>query len=67
LCPFGALQSYEPGGLGNVRQYEVPWALQERLWPLKYAAFLAILGLSFHSARDALTLAEVDNSRQPSS
>jgi transcriptional regulator of nitric oxide reductase len=62
LCPFGALQelSNQAARRLGVRQYEVPWALQERLWPVKYAFFLAILGLSFDSARDALVLAEVE-------
>ena len=62
LCPFGALQELtnQAARKLGVRQYEVPWAVQERLWPLKYALFLAILGLSFHSARDALALAEVE-------
>ena len=62
LCPFGALQelSNQAARKLGVRQYEVPWALQERLWPLKYALFLAILGLSFYSALDALALAEVE-------
>jgi transcriptional regulator of nitric oxide reductase len=62
LCPFGALQelSNSLARRFGVRQFQVPWALHERLWPLKYAFFLAILGLSFHSARDALTLAEVE-------
>jgi transcriptional regulator of nitric oxide reductase len=62
LCPFGALQELSNGLARRfgVRQFQVPWALHERLWPLKYAFFLAILGLSFHSARDALTLAEVE-------
>ena len=62
LCPFGALQELLNAvamKLG-VRQIAVPRALHERLWVLKYTAFVAILALSFHSMHDALILAEVE-------
>ena len=51
LCPFGALQELLNAGARKlgIRQIEVPWAVHERLWPLKYTLFLAILGLSFQS------------------
>lgn len=62
LCPFGALQELLNAAavrLG-VRQIAVPQALHERLWVLKYTAFMAILALSFYSMHDALVLAEVE-------
>ena len=62
LCPFGAVQELLNAAavkLG-VRQIPVPRALHERLWVLKYTAFVAILALSFYSMHDALILAEVE-------
>jgi NosR/NirI family nitrite reductase transcriptional regulator len=62
LCPFGALQELLNAAavrLG-IRQVNVPRALHERLWMLKYTAFLAILAVSFYSMHDALVLAEVE-------
>jgi NosR/NirI family nitrite reductase transcriptional regulator len=62
LCPFGALQELLNAlaqRLG-VKQIAVPQALHERLWALKYTAFVAILALSFYSMHDALILAEVE-------
>ncbi len=62
LCPFGALQellNFAAQRLG-VRQIAVPQALHERLWMIKYTAFVAILALSFYSMHDALVAAEVE-------
>lgn len=62
LCPFGALQELLNAAavkLG-IRQVAVPRALHERLWMLKYTAFVAILAVSFYSMHDALVLAEVE-------
>jgi NosR/NirI family nitrous oxide reductase transcriptional regulator len=62
LCPFGALQEL----LNNIAQYlkvpqlRVPWALHERLWPIKYIIFLGLFGLSFHSLAMAEVVAEVE-------
>ncbi len=62
LCPFGGLQ--ELSNLAaqrlGVRQIPVPQALHERLWVIKYTAFVAILALSFHSMQDAIRLAEIE-------
>jgi NosR/NirI family transcriptional regulator, nitrous oxide reductase regulator len=62
LCPFGALQE-----LGNriaralrVPQLEPPFGLGERLWPIKYVVFLALLALSLHSVTAATLAAEVE-------
>ncbi len=62
LCPFGALQELlnEAAKRLGVRQVEVPFALQERLWAIKYALFVAILGLSFYSMDRAIVLAEAE-------
>ncbi|MHA7774649.1 4Fe-4S binding protein [Roseibium sp. M-1] len=62
LCPFGALQellNFAARRLG-IRQITVPQALHERLWMIKYTAFMAILALSFYSMHDALVLAEIE-------
>jgi len=62
LCPFGALQEVLNEGAKRlgVRQIEVPFAIQERLWAIKYTLFVVILGLSFYSMEKALILAEVE-------
>lgn len=62
LCPFGALQELTNNAavaLG-IRQVAVPQALHERLWVIKYTAFVGILALSFYSMHDALIVAEVE-------
>ena len=62
LCPFGALQELtnEVAQRFGVPQITVPFAIQERLWAIKYTLFLAILALSFYSMEQALVLAEVE-------
>lgn len=62
LCPFGALQELvnESAKRLGVRQIEVPFAVQERLWVVKYSLFLGLLGLSLYSTEQALLLAEVE-------
>jgi NosR/NirI family nitrite reductase transcriptional regulator len=62
LCPFGALQELTNNAavaLG-IRQIAVPQAVHERLWVIKYTAFVGILALSFYSMHDALIVAEVE-------
>lgn len=62
LCPFGALQELLNEGAKRlgIRQIEVPFAMQERLWAIKYTLFVVILGLSFYSMERALIFAEVE-------
>ena len=62
LCPFGALQELlnEAARKLGVRQIEVPWGLHERLWTIKYAAFLLILGISLQSVIWAYKIAEIE-------
>jgi len=62
LCPFGALQELlnKAGRLIRIPQVRVPWAVHERLWPIKYILFLGILGVSLYSLTLAEQLAEVE-------
>lgn len=62
LCPFGALQELTNAAAQKlgVRQIAVPQALHERLWVIKYTAFVGILALSFYSMHLALIAAEVE-------
>ena len=62
LCPFGALQELtnQAAQRFGIKQIVLPNAVHERLWVIKYTLFLAILGLSFYSMKDALVLAEVE-------
>ncbi len=62
LCPFGALQELlnEVARAFGIKQIEVPWGLHERLWPIKYIFFLAILGISLQSIIVAYKVAEVE-------
>ncbi len=62
LCPFGALQELTNliARRFGVRQIEVPHAIHERLWIIKYTLFILILGVSFYSMADALLLAEAE-------
>lgn len=62
LCPFGALQELTNRIAKTLRlpQFEVPWALHERLWPLKYMIFLGLFGLSLYSLDVAEHYAEVE-------
>jgi len=62
LCPFGALQELlnRAAKLLKVPQITVPWGLHERLWPLKYVIFMAILGLSLYSLGLAEQVSEVE-------
>ena len=48
LCPFGALQELinQLGRAAGLRQVRVPFALHERIWPIKYIVFLGLFALS---------------------
>ena len=62
LCPFGALQellNLAARRLG-LPQAKIPFALHERLWPLKYLIFLGLLGLALGPTAMAFTAAEVE-------
>lgn len=62
LCPFGAFQELlnKLAKAVKIPQLAVPWGLHERLWPLKYLIFLALLGLSVYSLALAERLAEIE-------
>jgi len=62
LCPFGALQELTNrlAKLCRIPQFEVPWGLHERLWPIKYMIFLVLFGLSLYSLDVAEHYAEVE-------
>ncbi|QQO44166.1 NosR/NirI family protein [Paracoccus sp. MC1862] len=62
LCPFGALQELSNTVARKLRvpQFTVPWALHERMWPLKYMIFLGLFGLSLYSLARAEVYSEVE-------
>ena len=62
LCPFGALQelSNRAARLLKVPQLKMPWAVHERLWPIKYIIFLVLFGVSLGSLIFAERLAEIE-------
>ncbi|MGN8342804.1 transcriptional regulator NosR [Pseudomonas sp. SMV71] len=62
LCPFGALQELinELARKFKVPQYELPFAVHERLWAIKYIILLALFGVSLESMATAERLAEVE-------
>lgn len=62
LCPFGALQELlnEAARTLKVRQFELPFAVHERLWAIKYLILLGLFGLSLESMATAERFAEVE-------
>jgi NosR/NirI family nitrous oxide reductase transcriptional regulator len=62
LCPFGALQELtnKVARRLKVPQVTVPWAVHERLWPIKYVVFLGLFGISIYSLTLGEQLAEVE-------
>lgn len=62
LCPFGALQElvHKTGAWLGIKRIEVPWEIHERLWPVKYVALLAIIGLSLRDSASAFRAAEIE-------
>ena len=62
LCPFGALQELLNMAAQRLRipQLPIPFALHERLWPIKYILFLGLFAVSLHSMTLAFRLAEVE-------
>ncbi len=62
LCPFGTLQELTnqfARRLG-IKQIEIPFGLHERLWMIKYVAFVGILAISLRSIITAFQFAEVE-------
>ncbi len=62
LCPFGALQELinETARRLRIRQFELPFALHERLWAVKYIILLGLFGISLESMAVAERAAEVE-------
>ncbi len=62
LCPFGALQELLNEGARKLKvpQVVIPFAVHERLWPIKYVIFLGLLAVSFHSTNLAIIGSEVE-------
>ncbi|VVO44123.1 hypothetical protein PS833_06332 [Pseudomonas fluorescens] len=62
LCPFGALQELinEAARKIKIPQYELPFALHERLWAVKYIILLVLFGISLESMTTAERFAEVE-------
>ncbi len=62
LCPFGALQELlnEAARLLRIPQINVPFALHERLWPIKHIIFLGLFAVSLHSTILAIAGSEVE-------
>lgn len=62
LCPFGALQEllHRSGRRFGIPEVRVPFALHERLWPIKYIVFLGLFALSLGAIDMAQKAAEVE-------
>lgn len=62
LCPFGTLQELtnQLARRLGIKQIEIPFGLHERLWMIKYVAFVGILAVSLRSILGAFQLAEVE-------
>ncbi len=62
LCPFGALQELMNIAAQRLRvpQLQIPFALHERLWPIKYIIFLGLFAVSLNSVSMAFQGAEVE-------
>lgn len=62
LCPYGAAQELvqQVARRFNIRQWEFPDAVHERLWALKYIILLVLFGVSLQSLAQAERLAEVE-------
>ncbi len=62
LCPFGALQELlnRLARYLRVPQLSLPFGLNERLWPLKYVAFIGLLAVSLGPLTMTTPLAEIE-------
>ncbi len=62
LCPFGALQELmnRIATRFGVRQYTFPFAVNERLWSVKYVIFLGLFALSLGPVEMAGQMMEVE-------
>lgn len=62
LCPFGALQELvnQFARYVKIPQFELPWAVHERLWAIKYLILLGLFALSLDSLALAEQFAEIE-------
>jgi len=62
LCPFGAFQEIinELARKIKIPQYELPFAVHERLWAIKYIILLVLFGISLESLATAEQFAEIE-------
>ena len=62
LCPFGALQEITNriGRYFGIKQWELPWNLNERLSAIKYLIFLGLAGVALASVDRAEQFAEIE-------
>lgn len=62
LCPFGTLQELtnQLARKLGIKQIEISFGLHERLWMIKYVAFVGILAISLRSIITAFQFAEVE-------
>jgi len=62
LCPFGALQELINVFARYIKipQFELPWAVHERLWAIKYLVLLALFAISMDSLATAEQFAEIE-------
>lgn len=62
LCPFGALQELINVFARYIKipQFELPWAVHERLWAIKYLVLLGLFALSLDSLATAEQFAEIE-------
>jgi NosR/NirI family nitrous oxide reductase transcriptional regulator len=62
LCPFGALQELLNAFARYIKipQIELPWAVHERLWAIKYLILLALFGISLDSLAIAEQFSEIE-------
>jgi len=62
LCPYGAFQELANrlARLFRVPQLSIPFALNEKLWAIKYVAIIALVGLAGYSMDAARVAAEIE-------
>lgn len=62
LCPFGAIQKLvnDLARRLNIRQFQLPQIIHDRLWGIKYLILLVLFGISLQSLASAERYAEIE-------